>query len=234
MKEQLPDNEALRQMLTTGEVVLDDGSRRPITSATSAEECVAMCAFLRNRQPEVVVEIGTAYGVSALTILTALKENGKGRLISIDPYPRFDSARRSMLAAIQRSELSDLHTHMHMSSERALPKLVEEGIEVGFTYIDGNHGFDHAFVDFFYADKLSPVGGVIAFDDSGWRSVHRVIRYLITHREYRELDVGLRRTYAASNPLFTIVKRIQKRFGPSRYMEKMDTWTAPWNFYRRF
>jgi predicted O-methyltransferase YrrM len=234
MKKHLPENNDLRQMLTTGEVILADGSHRPITSATSTEECIAMAEFLRHQQPEVVVEVGTAYGVSALTILTALRENGKGRLISIDPYHRFDSARRSMLAAIERSGLGDLHRHMHMPSELALPNLLEEGIEVGFTYIDGHHGFDHAFVDFFYADKLSVVGSVIAFDDSAWRSVHRVIRYLMTHREYRELDMGLQRTYASSKPLLSLVKRIQNRFGPSRYMEKTGNWTAPWNFYRRF
>ena len=103
-----------------------------------------------------------------------------------------------------------------------------------FVHIDGHHGFDHAFVDWFYADLLLPVGGVVAFDDSGWRGVHKTIRYLLTHRKYRELDVGLKRTYSGKTFLHTMVKRIEGRFGTTRYFEKVEQWAAPYDFYKSF
>ncbi len=152
-----------------------------------------MYRYLLQHPADIVIEIGMAYGASALTILSALEENGRGRIISIDPYFKFDSARRATVRAIADSSLSHRHSHMHLPSELALPQLLAERISADFVYVDGHHGFDHAFVDMFYADQLIKVGGVLAFDDSQWRAVHKVIKYLCRHREYEEIDVGLRK-----------------------------------------
>jgi predicted O-methyltransferase YrrM len=181
-----------------------------------------------------VVEVGMAYGVSALTILTALQENGTGQLISIDPYPKWESARETALNYIHLSGLSGLHRHIHAPSEIVLPKLYDDGVKAQFVYIDGHHGFDHAFIDFFYSDLLLDIGGVIAFDDSAWRSVHKVIRYLNSHREYEEIDVGLKKLYAGRNPLGTLARRLQGRFGSTRYFSKRSDFAPPYNFYKRF
>ncbi|MCA9062119.1 MAG: class I SAM-dependent methyltransferase [Planctomycetaceae bacterium] len=231
---ELPPNEILRTILTTRRVTLADGSTNELDSETSGEECRAMYRFLRQNPADVVIEIGMAYGVSSLAILTALEENNRGRLISIDPYPGCDPIRQSALASIEKSGLSARHTHLHQNSELALPQLVGEGLKVDFIYIDGHHGFDHAFVDLFFADRLVPVGGVIAFDDTQWRSVHRVVKYFATHRHYQELDVGLKKSFASANILNELYKRLQNRFGPSRYFRKLDDWKPPSNFYRGF
>ena len=136
--EQLPPNEILRDIFATGEVTLADGSRRKVTSVSSPDECIAMYTHLLASPPEVVVEIGMAYGASALTILTAMEQSGTGRLISIDPYFQFDSARKATLRAIEVSGLSHRHTHMHIASELGLPQLVADGTTADFIYIDGN------------------------------------------------------------------------------------------------
>ena len=230
----MPPNDALRSIYETGLVVLEDGSTRPVTSASSPAESAAMYAWLTANPPEVAVEIGMAYGLSALTMLTAMEKNRRGKLISIDPYIQFDSARRSALLAIEKSGLAMRHQHRHEKSELALPALVAEGVQADFVYIDGHHGFDHAFVDMFYADRLVPVGGVIAFDDTGWRAVHKVIQYMLRHRRYDELDVGLPRISQSTNPIKTLIKRLQGRFGPSRYFRKTDDWQPPVSFFRSF
>ena len=230
----LPPNDVLRSILSTRRVTLADGSTGELDSETSAEECAAMYRFLKANPADVVIEIGMAYGVSSLTILTALEENKRGKLISIDPYPGFEPIRLSALAAIDKSGLAHRHSHLHMESEFALPQLIKEGVRADFVYIDGHHGFDHAFVDLFFADRMIPIGGTIAFDDSQWRSVHRVIRYLRRHRHYDELDVGLNKSFASANLMNELYKRLQNRFGPSRYFRKRDDWQPPSAFYRSF
>jgi predicted O-methyltransferase YrrM len=232
---ELPPNEVLGSILTTRSVVHADGTAAPLHSETSGEECCAMYQFLKENPTECAIEIGMAYGVSSLAILTALEENNCGKLISIDPYPPgFDEIRKSAILAIKNAGLSHRHSHVHEESELALPRLCTEGVRPGFVYIDGHHGFDHAFVDFFFADKMLEVGGTIAFDDSQWRSVHRVIRYLLKHRHYEELNVGLQKSFASANLINNAYKRIQNRFGPSRYFRKVDDWKPPSNFYHHF
>ena len=232
---ELPPNEVLGSILESRSVVLADGTSAQLHSETSREECSAMYRFLKENRPKTVIEIGMAYGVSSLAVLTALEENNHGRLISIDPYlPGFEHVRESALMAIEKAGLAHRHTHLHMGSEFALPKLCTDAVSADFVYIDGHHGFDHAFVDFFFADKLVPVGGTIAFDDSQWRSVHRVIRYLVMHRHYEELKVGLERSFASASLINNAYKRLQNRFGPSRYFRKIDDWKPPSNFYRSF
>jgi hypothetical protein len=39
-------------------------------------------------------------------------------------------------------------------------------------------------VDFFYIDKLLNVGGIVAFDDSNWPSISKVIKFIIKNRSY--------------------------------------------------
>jgi len=227
-------NPILNEIISSKKVEQADGTHLKLTSALSLEECEALYRVLRERKPKRVIEIGMAYGVSGLTILTALEENGEGTLTSVDPYPGWESARKAALHNIERAGLSARHTHIHDASERVLPKLCADGERADFVHIDGHHGFDHAFIDFFYADLLVNVGGIIAFDDSGWRSVNKVIRYLLRHRKYQELDVGLPREYRGKNPLVTLIKRLEGRFGTSRHFEKIDAWAAPFNYHKNF
>jgi hypothetical protein len=71
---------------------------------------------------------------------------------------------------------------------------------------------------------LLEVGGVMAFNDAGWKSVFRVINFLRKHRHYEELDVGLPKSYRSRNLLFSLIKRIQGRSSTDRYFRKLDTW----------
>ncbi len=125
---------------------------------------------------------------------------------------------------MRRAGLSHRHEHWQESSYLALARLIEQGTHPGLIYIDGNHNFDYAFTDCFLGDKALGVGGVLAFNDSGWRSVFRVIGFLQKYRRYRELDVGLARRFDSRNALFSLIKRIQGRSSADRYFEKLEDW----------
>jgi len=232
--DELPPNPVLRKIVQTRTVVSPDGQTRKLTSAISPANLCALYRIVRQRQPTLVIEIGMALGVSTLGILTALEETGRGELISIDPYVNWNSGMLTALYNVQQAGLAHRHRHIRDFSHAALPRLLGEGRKAEMVYIDGMHTFDCAFVDFYYSDKLIHVGGVIGFNDAGWRSVFRVIQFLRTHRKYRELDVGLPRSYRSRNALFSLVKRLEGRSYYDRYFEKLEDWLPPYNYYRRF
>ncbi len=220
----LPPSPVLREALIDGTVRHPDGNVISVVANINIPNSLALYRTIRERRPELVVEIGMAYGVSTLSILTALDENDRGRLISIDPYVGWPTGRLVALNQVERAGFSDRHEHRHECSYTALPALLQNGTPPDLVYIDGNHNFDYAFVDCFLADKLLPTGGVVAFNDAGWRSVFKVIRFLKRYRRYREMDVGLPVKYASRNPVFSLVKRIEGRSSNDRYFEKLEDW----------
>lgn len=175
-----------------------------------------------------------AYGVSTLSILHSLRLLGGGRLISIDPYVDWPNGKLVAHHQIRRAGAEDLHEHMCEPSYMALPKLLERGVQPDLVYIDGWHNFDYAFRDCFFADKLLRLGGVVAFNDAGWRSVFKVIRFLQRFRHYEEIAVGLPRRFAARNPVFAMAKRLEGRSTNDRYFRKLDSWEPPSGFHRNF
>lgn len=231
----LPPNDVLREMLRSQQVRHPDGRLLQVTSTSSPHNYSALYRYVRSRQPALVVEIGMAHGASALSILTGLAENGVGRLISIDPYPEWTSAMEAAACQIARAGFSKLHSHRREPSYIALPKLLEKHRgEVGLVYIDGQHTFDHAFLDCFYGDLLLRPTGALAFNDCGWPSVFRVLKFVQTHRKYREIDAGLPRQFQGSNLIKKMIARFQGRSILDRYFEKIEDWAPPYNYYRSF
>lgn len=138
------------------------------------------------------------------------------------------------IAHVNMAGFSSIHTHLRRPSFVALPQLCSENLKIDFAFIDGYHSFDHVFIDFFYCDQMLREGGLLAFDDASWRSVFKVIRFLSTHRKYVELDVGLKASYQSRNWLFSLIKRIQGRWGPTRFFQKISNWQPAFNFYANF
>ena len=54
-------------------------------------------------------------------------------------------------------------------SQYELPKLVQAGKQYDFIYIDASHQSDDTFVDAYFANKMLKQGGLIIFDDFGWK-----------------------------------------------------------------
>lgn len=54
-------------------------------------------------------------------------------------------------------------------SQHELPKLVEQGKRYDFIYIDASHQSDDTFVDGYFAHQMLKPGGLIIFDDFGWK-----------------------------------------------------------------
>ncbi len=223
----------LQEMYATGHAVDLAGKKHPIESAIQPDFSEALYRLIKARRPKRVLEIGMAYGASSLAILTALSEFGEGgELISIDPA-QSNGWHSIGVHNVARAGFADAHRLIEKPDYLGLPELLQEKVSIDLGYIDGWHTFDHALLDFFYIDKLLPVGGVVGFNDCGWKSVFKAIRFVETHRDYREIDVGLAPRYPGGL-VASLAKRFIGRNGSDRYFEKRKEWQSAHNFYAPF
>ena len=128
----------------------------------------ALTAMVARVKPKLCVEIGMAFGISTLAILEGLDD--EGRLISIDPFQTEHYAGFGR-ALVARTDRADRHELIESPDYLALPRLLADGAAIDFAYVDGMHTFDYVALDAFYLDKLLPVGGVVGFNDCGFRSI---------------------------------------------------------------
>lgn len=132
------------------------------------------------------LEIGCAYGISSLFIGSALAAREKVNYTIIDPYQssHWHNVGR---ANLQRAGIKDFQL-FEEPSEMILPELARISPQsYDFIFIDGMHTFDHALVDFFYANRLIKIGGHIAFDDCQMPSLVKLIAYVSKYPSYRRI-----------------------------------------------
>lgn len=177
-------NPVLHELLRTGATATPSGSTIPLQGNVSADEVALLLDVLGELQPAATLEVGLAYGVSALAICSALNAPG-ARHIVIDPEqnakPLWDGIG---LFNLRRAGFERLISFYELPSYRVLPVLEAEGLRVDFAFIDGWHTFDAVLLDFLYIDKMLPVGGLVVFDDADWPSIRRVLRFIVTNLPY--------------------------------------------------
>lgn len=180
--------EILQQVLTTG--VLTLGEKRHVVHSSIPR---AVGQFLQDliveHRPQVSLEVGLGYGVSALFICEALAAAGGRQHIVIDP-DQFEACRGDQwhgagIAALQAAGYGELVELRADVSYRVLPELEAAGVRVDFAFVDAWHTFDYCLMDAVLIDRILNVGGILVLNDAHWPSVHRVCRYLLTNRAYR-------------------------------------------------
>jgi predicted O-methyltransferase YrrM len=123
-----------------------------------------------------VVEVGLAYGSSALAIGEALVRTGGERHYVVDPLQdaAFDDVGWEMLV---EGGLEDLVTLMRVPSSVALPRLVDQDVVVDAGFVDGSHRFHEVFLDLYYLRKIVRPGAIVVVDDYWAASVRAAVRY---------------------------------------------------------
>jgi len=106
------------------------------------------------KKPEVIFEIGVCRGYSTKTVLSALKENKKGKLYSCDVKNRLSSVPDNLKEYWDFKQISSLEYH----KEWKLP--------IDILIIDGNHEYKIAKADFENYEKFVKKGGYIFFHDT--------------------------------------------------------------------
>jgi predicted O-methyltransferase YrrM len=232
----------VREIFESHKVTDEAGTQHELRHYLLSHFAEALYRTVLARRPSLVIETGMANGVSTLAILTALEEIGEqGRLISIDPFQASDYWNCG-LVAVRRAGLAARHQLIERPSHLALPQLLASNTRVDLAYIDGDHRVDFVLLDFWYLDRMLPVGGAIAFNDCQMDSVNKVITFLTAYRRYAELDVGLPYSYVGYTRVRGLIRRLKGvsaksyfRNGSDRYFEKKDDWEPPhWSCFTPF
>lgn len=217
------NSEFIDEVFRSGTLRRRDGTPVPMDVYIPPDQGDLLYSLIRFLQPRLSVEIGLANGISALHVAQGLRDVGSGRHLAIDPFQASDWGDVGVVT-LQRAELQDWVAVDPRPSHWALPDLEQRGFRVQFAFIDGSHLFDYVVSDFMAIDRLLDVGGCIAFDDSDWPAVERVLRFAVTNRDYRVFPSGVVIEPSPGRPRLAsrAIKSLARRFRPLRRALRHD------------
>ena len=138
----------------------------------------------------VVIEVGLAYGSSALAIGEALVLTGEAEAshIVIDPFQAtaYDDVGRDALNA---AGLAAQTTFIEEASSIVLARLAGAGLTADAAFVDGSHRFHEVFVDLYFLRQLVRPGGLIVLDDAALPSVATALRYFDLNLGWRPVSI---------------------------------------------
>jgi predicted O-methyltransferase YrrM len=177
-----PFRSALLSMYRGESQIGAHGETFQINPITGVDAANGMCLYEEYRRlaPRASLEIGMAYGCSTLFFLAAIAKQGVGAHTAIDPFQRshwhgigLEKVRQIGPVPFHILEDTDVH---------AATDLQRSGARFDFIFIDGNHRFDDALVDFTLFAPLLNNGGRAVFDDIWMPSVRTAVAFVQTNR----------------------------------------------------
>ncbi len=138
----------------------------------------------RKLEPDTVIETSVHRGVSALFILQALEDNGKGMLYSIDlPYASYTTDRKEItksslpenkMGICVQTRLRNRWKLILGNSRKELPALLEKVKNVDIFLHDSEHTFNHMMWEFETVWPYLNNNGVLISDDIEWSDAFKV------------------------------------------------------------
>lgn len=152
-------------------------------------DVMMLYSLVRMQKPEFVIETGVASGRSSMTILSALRDNEKGRLYSVD-LPQFYASEtpESFTTSEGNQELrgfvpegkqpgwlvpDELRSRWELilgDSNEELPKLFARIPNIDMFYHDGDHSYSTMKFELQEAWGRLPGGGLLLSDDVDWNN----------------------------------------------------------------
>lgn len=179
-------NNIIEELLATRKTVTPEGKEIRLHSEISAREGKFLYDHVKAlKGVQKTLEVGCAYGISALHICEALKDHPGSKHFMIDPF-QSKGWENAGVHALRRAGFANFELIEELS-EIALPALLKEHEGTfDFIFIDGWHTFDHTLLDCFYATRLLKVGGVLVVDDYDSAPIAKVVKYLLSYPCYRK------------------------------------------------
>lgn len=157
---------------------------------TTPERGIEMAELVLETKPETIVEIGCFGARSTIAMALALRENGKGKIYTIDPWKKeaaLEGENQANQAWWNSVDLHDIH-------KKAMEAIWRNGLDeyvtpirtyshfvgsifppIGILVIDGNHSEIASCRDVEKYIPLVKSGGLIWFDDSNWQSTQKAL-----------------------------------------------------------
>jgi predicted O-methyltransferase YrrM len=212
----------LAELIRTNKAVGRTGKRFDGLGALSTVNNLRLLKRLvREYRPRHTLEIGLAFGGSALALLSELKAaHGDGFThTAIDPFQStvWDSVGVDLVST---AGFGDQFTLLPQFSKEALLQLGHRMFDL--IYVDGSHLFEDVIVDVvFSADRLSD-GGLLVLDDCTDPHVLKVVKFL--RRNWRELFEELNVASTPKQRLAHMLNRSQVTV-----FRKTAVKSRPWN-----
>ena len=121
--------------------------------------------LIRSSKPDRALELGTAFGLSAAYQATALRENGRGRLLTLEGNP---SLARIATGNLERLGLSAVVEVVEGSFADTLASVLERMGRVGYAFVDGHHDEDATVAYFQQIAARIEAPALLVFDDIRW------------------------------------------------------------------
>jgi predicted O-methyltransferase YrrM len=178
--------EPLQRILKSGRIEVASDVFVDIHSSIDAREVDFISRIVRN-DPGIVrsLEVGLAFGISALTITLSKRDVTVSTHDAIDPHQRTQWQSVGLGLLDKHGIKIQLYSGF---SEIVLPDLCKEQKSYDLIFIDGWHTFDHTLIDLFYSTKLLRNGGYLIIDDLTFPSVKRAVDYIKNYPCYSIFD----------------------------------------------
>ena len=199
----MPNNDSIRKVRSVIEELDRDGDKKvfpdnpnvPLfrTASIPSAEGVSLREWVIKEKVVNSIEIGLAFGFSALHICEGLLQNNEenAKHTIIDAFQtqkdKYDNVGLNTLARAGLDGIIEFHGE---KSHFVLPRLLREGRKFDFGYIDGCHLFDYVFLDLFYLGQLIKPGGIIYIDDLQYPAFRKATSFFVQNLDWKIEEKG--------------------------------------------
>ncbi|MFW5701076.1 MAG: O-methyltransferase, partial [Cyclobacteriaceae bacterium] len=138
----------------------NETSRNVYQVRSSATICKFYTDLVRNRRPETVLEIGTAFGISGMYWLAGLDQNSTGKLLTFEP--------NEIWAEIAEENLKQISSRFYLFNqtfEEGITQITSFKNKIDIAFIDAIHTSEFVLKQFELIQELAKEGALIIFDD---------------------------------------------------------------------
>jgi predicted O-methyltransferase YrrM len=160
-----------------------DGTRHEIDSTTriSAAQGMWLYHLCCQLKPRATLEIGLAYGFSAVYFLAANSRQESAFHTAVDPFQLqswhgVGAQRASVVGCSERFQF------ISKPSDLALAQFIRDQEFFDVIFIDGNHRFDDVLVDFSLSAHVCKPQGHVVLDDMWMPSIRKVAAFIRKNR----------------------------------------------------
>ena len=156
------------------------------TVSITTGEGEALRKWVLNENATHTIEIGLAFGFSALYICEGLLLNGNPdpRHVTLDPWQSSGYANRG-LEILEEAGVKPFVEFHGEQSQLALPQFLKAGRQFDLAFVDGNHRFDAVFLDLYYLGHLVRKGGIIILDDFNLPGIERAASFFVNNLAWK-------------------------------------------------